>query len=123
MNKLQRIYLVLVVVSLFIFALIYLASPAISGYNIIKKVFGSTEISEKTNFIKLCKNKVSFKNKIAIWTMLTNSSIKYSIGALKLLKSIHSNINPKITKFDTFAIELTHKPLGHNLTDNLTQAG
>ena len=58
-----------------------------------------------------------FNNEIAIWTFLTDDIEHYSIGAIKLLKSLKKNaIN---TNFDAFVLELVNKPIPSLIKANL----
>ena len=71
--------------------------------------------------IKACQNDLYAQNEIAIWTLLTDDTLKYTIGAVKLLKSIQSNV--KTTKFDAIILELIERPLEKRVKDRLLIAG
>ena len=83
--------------------------------------YENLELDEERKFIRICLNKQEFKNKIALWTLLTEDVSNYGAGAIKLLQSIKENV--KITKFDAYVLELKQKPLPTKLRKYLERTG
>lgn len=56
--------------------------------------------------------------------MLSDNQLKYTIGAIKLLKSLEANISPSLTiQYDSLIIELAHKPIQREQKRLLKQFG
>jgi len=76
---------------------------------------------ENEKIVKICLNRQYFTSEIAIWTFLTDDIGNYSIGAIKLLKSIKKNTIK--TKFDAFVLELANKPIPNLIKAELERGG
>ena len=79
------------------------------------------EFTGSGHFIEICQNKVESKHRIAIWSLLSDDCAKYTVGAVKLLKSIATNVQQ--THFDAIILELTHKPIEDDYKAELLKAG
>ena len=76
---------------------------------------------ENEKIVKICLNKQYSTSEIAIWTFLTDDIDNYSIGAIKLLKSIKKNAIK--TNFDAFVLELANKPIPNLIKAELERGG
>ncbi len=81
----------------------------------------SNNDKENRNQIKMCLNKVTYQNEVAVWSLLSDDHLKYAVGAVKLLKSLENNVAKKT--FDANIMELIEKPIEARARRFLLRAG
>ena len=84
-------------------------------------------VKPSSNLIKVCQNRVTYENELAVWSMISDDHLKDAVGAAKLLKllDIHSGLthNNGQRKFDALIMMLAEKPLESRVRAYLTSVG
>ena len=77
---------------------------------------------ENEKIVKICLNKQYSTSEIAIWTFLTDDIGNYSIGAIKLLKSIKKNYLLSILNLLLFVIVIFANDLISIILNSINQS-
>ena len=108
------------------FVLLLIAVYKLNNMNKLINVYESSpnslhQIKVAKKRLNQCLNEVFANNSMSIWTFLTDDS-NYVTGAIKLLKSIESNLD-SAQSVDKIIMELTEKPLKEEMKNKLLDAG